>query len=211
MGSSNTITAAIFSAFLKCPTKARLLAIGERSRETYFSDVEAGISSMCKSRAWRMLHDRGESAEPATFGQMTDGVDFGTATRWFDCDTAVYDLALSQRGSAERSARKPASGELVVPVLFAPWEKLDLSDSLLVCFGALSLSQVTGVRAETGALVYGDNLRRRTVRISDHAARLDRTLQAIGSLLPGGQEPLLVLNAHCAVCDFRSKCRGVVR
>lgn len=209
MESSNTVTAAIFSAFLKCPTKARLLALGERPPESYFSKVESGISSMCKSRAWRMLHSRGESAEPAAFGQLVDGSDIGTATRWFDCDTAIYDLALPQRGSADRRARKPAKDCVVVPVLFSPWENPVPSEILLVCFGALSLSQATGMHAETGTLVYGDNLRRRTVRISDHTARLNRTIRAIVSLLPGGQEPPLVLNAHCVVCDFRSKCSGV--
>ena len=209
MEASDTLTAAILMAFLKCPTKARFLVLGDSPQETYFSDVEAGISSMYKSRAWRMLHDRGELAEPATFGQIADGGDDGTATRWFDCDTAVCDLALSQRGSVERRARKSAPGGRVVPVIFSPWEKPELSDSLLVCFGARSLSQATRTQMETGMLVYGDNLRRRTVRISDHAARLNRILREIGSLLPGGQDPPLVLNAHCSVCDFWYRCRGV--
>jgi hypothetical protein len=157
-------------AFLKCPTKARFLVLGDSPQETYFSGAEAGISSMYKSRAWQMLHDSGELAEPATFGQIADGGDDVTAKRWFDCDTAVCDLALFQRGSAERRTRQSAPGDRDVPVLFSPWEKLELSDSLLVCFGALSLSQVTRTQMETGMLVYGDNLRRKTIRISDYAS-----------------------------------------
>ncbi|WP_349283029.1 TM0106 family RecB-like putative nuclease [Polaromonas hydrogenivorans] len=205
--SDTLLSAAILRAFLKCPTKARFLALGKSPQETYFSDVEAGISSTYKSRAWRMLHDRGELVAPATFEQIADGD--GSATRWFDCDTAVCDLALSQRGLAEPRAQKSASGGRVVPVLFSPWEKPVLSDSLLVSFGARSLSQATRTQVETGILVYGDNLRRKTIRISDHAAQLNRVFREIGSLLPGGRDPPLVLNAHCSVCDFWSKCRGV--
>ena len=174
--SDTLLTVAILMAFLKCPTKARFLVLGDSPQETYFSDVEAGISSMYKSRAWRMLHDKGELAGPATFEQIADGGDDGTTPRWFDCDTAVGDFTLSQRGSVERRARKSAPGGRVVPVLFSPWEKPELSDSLLICFGALSLSQATRTQMETGMLVYGDNLRRKTVRISDHAAWLNRTL-----------------------------------
>jgi predicted RecB family nuclease len=147
-------------------------------------------------------------AVSATFGQIADCGD-GTARRWFDCDTAIWNLALSQRGSAERRTRKSTPGGCDVPILFSPWEKPELSDSLLVCFGALSLSQATRTQIDTGILVYGDNLRRRTVQISDHAAQLNRTLREIGSLLPGGRDPPLVLNAHCPVCDFWSRCRGV--
>lgn len=120
MEASDTLTAAILTAFFKCPTKARFLVLGDCPQETYFSDVEAGISSMYKSRAWRMLHDRGELAEPATFGQIAGGGDDGTATRWFDCDTAVCDLALSQRGLAARRVRKSAPRGRIVPVLFSP-------------------------------------------------------------------------------------------
>ena len=73
MESSDTLPAEILKAFLKCPTKARFLVLGEKPQEAYFSDVEAGISSMYKSRAWRILHDRGELAEPATLGQIAYG------------------------------------------------------------------------------------------------------------------------------------------
>lgn len=204
-----TATAAIFLAFHKCPTKAYLLAHGERPPETYFSDVEAEISLMYKSRAWQILQDRCKTAEATTFRQMTDDGSLGTATRWLDCDMAVYDLAHSQPGSAEHRTRKSDSGAPIVPVYFSPWEKPNLLDSLLVCFGALALSQATGIHSETGTLIFGDNLRRKTIQISDHAVRLNHAIRAIGALLPGGQEPPLVLNAHCAVCDFRSKCRGV--
>src|SRR5215471_6613730 len=48
MKTNNSITAAVFSAFLKCHTKAHLLAIGEPAACTYFTDIEARISSMYK-------------------------------------------------------------------------------------------------------------------------------------------------------------------
>jgi predicted RecB family nuclease len=143
-----------------------------------------------------------------TFGQIVDCVD-GTASRWFDCDTALWNLNLPRRGSAELRKRKSTPGGSIVPVLFSPWDKPELSDSLLVCFGAISLSQATRTQIETGMLVYGDNLRRRTVQISDHAAQITRILREIGSLLPGGRDPPLVLNAHCLVCDFWPRCRGL--
>jgi predicted RecB family nuclease len=206
MEACDTVTTAIFSAFLKCPTKARFLALGERPPETYFSDVEAGIGSMYKSWAWRMLHDRGELSELVTFAQLGDS---GTFTRWFDCETAVCNIVRLRGASVGTHQRKQVAGNLAVPVLFSPWEKPELSDSLLVCFGARLLSLATGVHAETGILIYGDGIRRKTVLTSDYASRLDRIIRDIGSVLPSGGETPLVLNAHCAVCDFRSKCRGV--
>ncbi len=53
MDTINSITAAAFIAFLKCPTKAHLLALGDPAPATYFTDIEARISSMYKSAAMR--------------------------------------------------------------------------------------------------------------------------------------------------------------
>ena len=55
MNTSDLITAAVFTAFLKCPTKAHLLAIGESAPATFFTDIEARISSMYKSVASRRM------------------------------------------------------------------------------------------------------------------------------------------------------------
>jgi len=56
MEARDTITATLLSAFLKCPTKARFLSLGERPPDSYFSDIEEAIASMYKSRACGMLH-----------------------------------------------------------------------------------------------------------------------------------------------------------
>ena len=71
-----------------------------------------------------------------------------------------------------------------VPVLFLPWDKPGLSDSLLVCFGALALSQATGILADTGTLIYGEGHRRKTVKIADHVIRTRQIIDAIGGNLP---------------------------
>jgi len=68
MDASNSITAAVFSAFIKCPTKAHLLAIGEPPPGTFFADIETRISYMYKAVAKRRLRVGDEVAEPLDFG-----------------------------------------------------------------------------------------------------------------------------------------------
>ena len=67
MDASNPITAAVFSAFLKCPTKAHLLAIGEPAPGTFFADIEARISSMYKAVAKRRSARRGRGSRTSRF------------------------------------------------------------------------------------------------------------------------------------------------
>ncbi|MGA7452305.1 MAG: hypothetical protein WBW73_13800, partial [Rhodoplanes sp.] len=78
-----------------------------------------------------------------------------------------------------------------------------------LCFGALALSQSTGILADTGTLIYGDGPHHRTVKIGDHVGRARQIIHEIGAICHGGETPPLILNRHCAVCDFQPKCRSL--
>jgi predicted RecB family nuclease len=209
MDASNAITAAVFSAFVKCPTKAHLVATDEHAPGTFFAEIEASISSMYKASAQRYLPVGAGAAEFIDFEQLHRSHHCETVTHYVDCDTAVYDLAPPSHRPKGPKSQKPLLSGAFVPVLFLPSDKLGSSDSLLVCFGALALSQATGQVADAGMLIYGDSHRRRTVRIREHVARVRQVIAAIGETCRDRKPPPLVLNRHCTVCDFQSRCRGV--
>ena len=208
MNASNPITAAAFSAFIKCPTKAHLLVVGEPPPGSFFANIETHISSLYKAVAKRRLCIGAGAAELLDFRQLLRSRDYATMSHDVDCETAVYDFALPHRPGG-RQPRKPKPSDAFVPVLLSPWDKLDISDSLIVCFGALALSQATGVLADTGTLIYGERLRRKAVKIRDHLARTHQIIEAIRVTCRGQEAPPPVLNRHCAVCDFQPRCRGL--
>jgi hypothetical protein len=209
MVANNPITAGLFSAFLKCPTKARLIAIGEHAPGTHFLDIEASISSMYKAAAKRQSPIAAEVAEFLDFVGRWRGLDDDAITLYVDCDTAVFDLAPPRHRPGGRRGRELSSSGTFSPLLFLPWDKPGPSDSLLVCFGALALSQATGILADTGRVIYGDGHHRKTVKIRDHAVRTRQSIDAIRATYHSSEPPPLVLNRHCAVCDFQPRCRDL--
>jgi predicted RecB family nuclease len=203
---SNSITAAVFLAFLKCPTKAYLLARHETAPDAFFTDTQARISSIYKSRVTQTLRVGGELIEPLDFRVICAGGCHGAVAHPIDCKTAIYNFVLPSRelgGSPDQELR---SGTFV-PVSLTPWDKPEASENLLVCFGALALSQVTGKRPEVGTLIYGEEHRRKTVKIEDHIAHTQQAIDGIEATCYGREPPPLVLNKHCAVCDFQARCR----
>ena len=209
MDASNPITAAVFFAFLKCPTKAHLLAIGEPPPGNFFADINLRISSTYKTAVKQRLSVAAQVPEILEVGQPWPGLASGAITHHVDCETAVYDFAPPLQRWGARQPQEPSSSGPLVPVLILPWEKPEPSDCLLVCFGALSLSQRTGILPDTGTLIYGDSHRRRTVKIGDHVARARQTIAAIEATCHGREPPPLILNRHCAVCDFQPRCRSL--
>ncbi len=207
MDAGNSITAAVFVAFLKCPTKAHLLAIGEPPPDNFFADINLRISSMYKAAVKQRLGVAAEVPEILDFGQPWPSLPSGGITHYVDCETAVYDFAPPLKRRGARQPHEPSPSDRPLPVLFFPWDKPKPSDCLLVCFGALSLSRRTGMLPDTGILIYGDSHRRRTVKIGDYVARARQTIAAIEATCHGREPPPLILNRHCAVSDFQPRCR----
>ena len=209
MDTINSITAAEFIAFLKCPTKAHLLAIGDPAPATYFTDMEARISLMYKSAAMRSLRVGAEMAEPLDFGELLSSRDHEVLAHPVDCKTAIYNSVLSSHEPGGCQSRKSTPSSSFVPVLLSPWDKPDVSDSLLVCFGALALSQITGILEDIGTVIYGEGHRRKTVKVGDHIVQTRQAIDAIVATNNTREPPPLLLNRHCAVCDFQQRCRGL--
>ena len=208
MDRRNSITAAVFIAFLKCPTKAHLLAIGDPAPATFFTDIEARISSMYKSGMMRSLRVGADLAEPLDFGELLSSGGHEGLAHPVDCKTAIYNSVLSTHEPGGCQSRKSTPSSFV-PVLLSPWDKPDVSDSLLVCFGALALSQITGILADTGTVIYGEAHRRKTVKVGDHTVRTHQAIDAIVATNNNREPPPLLLNRHCSVCDFQQRCRGL--
>jgi len=205
MEPNKQITSAIFSAFVKCPTKAYLLASGEQMPDAYFTELMTRVSSAYKNTASRELRLGNGRGEICNFKELLRVQEGETTHRHVDCDTAVYDL-LPTRRAGYRS--RVLAGN-AIPILFVPWEKPAASDSLVTCFGALALAQVIGKMPTSGTLIYGDSYRRKTMNIESYVAQTRQIIDAIAAPWREQKPPAVVLNRHCAVCDFQSRCRGV--
>jgi len=189
--------------------KAHLMAIGEPAPGAYFADIETRISSMYKAAAKRRSPTGAEVVDLLDFRELWGSLDHDAIMHYVDCHTAVYDIAPPPDRPGWRQRQELSSSDTFVPIRFLPWDKPGLSDNLLVCFCALALSQTTGTLANTGTVIYGEGHRRKTVKITDHTVRTRQTIDAIGVTCHGREPPPLVLNTHCAVCDFQPSCRGL--
>jgi hypothetical protein len=91
MNTNNSITAAVFCASLKCPTKAHFLAIDEPAPATFFSDIEARISLMYKSAVTRTLPVGAGVAKPLDFGELLSNRNNEALAHPVDCKTAIAE------------------------------------------------------------------------------------------------------------------------
>ena len=206
MSAISTISATVFAAYLRCPTKAYLLARGERPPGSFFTDTLGRISSAYKATACERL-----GAGVAGFASISrlplpTAPAPDRAVAFVDCETASYALDIPTRARSDCRTRKGEPGPDYVPVLFSAWDQSDQFDSLLICFGAVAVQQATGRKIPSvGKIIHGENQSIRTIKIADYLSKARQIIEAITSLSIDG-EPALVLNKHCRTCDFQTRC-----
>ena len=101
---------------------------------------------------------------------------------------------------------KPAQ---FIPIRFVFRNKLTKDDRLLLAFDALVLSQVLGREVSLGKIIHGDDHATLKVKTSALAGEVRKRLEKIAALLSSPAPPDLVLNRHCAECEFQARCRKI--
>jgi predicted RecB family nuclease len=101
---------------------------------------------------------------------------------------------------------KPAQ---FVPIRFVFRNKLTKDDRLLLAFDALVLSQALGREVSLGKIIHGDDHATLKVKTSALASGVRKRLEKTAALLSSPAPPDLVLNRHCAECEFQARCRKI--
>jgi hypothetical protein len=130
MDTNKQITAAVFSAFLKCPLKAYLLSVGDAAPGTFFADIKARISAMYSAAATCRFRPGAGTTAYLDFEELWGNLDYRDITCHVNCETAVYNVALPTDIPARLHPQDPSPSARFVPVLYVPWDKPDLSDSM---------------------------------------------------------------------------------
>lgn len=104
----------------------------------------------------------------------------------------------------------PAKGRnqpaYLIPIRFIFTNKLDNDDKLLLAFDAFTLSRALGHEIRFGKIIHGDNHVTTKVMISPLVARVRKRIDNIAVLLESSLPPELILNRHCAECEFQARC-----
>src|ERR1039458_909116 len=101
---------------------------------------------------------------------------------------------------------KPAQ---FVPIHFIFRNKLTKDDKLALAFDALALSEMIARAVSLGKIIHGDDHSTLKVKTSALEGEVRKRIEKISALLSNSSPPDLVLNRHCAECEFQSRCRKI--
>jgi predicted RecB family nuclease len=206
------ITPELFHAFLKCPTKCWLCATNESGSDNAYAEWFKAQNELYREHATeRMLatSSSDEVASSASIESLKSG-------RW-RLATNMAAQAQSDLWIVESELhvveRVPSTGRgkaaQFIPTRFIFTNKLGKDDKLLLAFDAFVLAKSLGREVKNGKIIHGDDHAMLKVRTLTLVGEVRSHLDKIATILSTPTPPDLVLNRHCAECDFQTRCRKI--
>jgi predicted RecB family nuclease len=202
-----TITPQVFEAYLKCPSKSFLRSLGETGSGNPYADWISTQDTLYTREGIRRLKQGRANNQCVTGPLDRAGLKSGTwqlatdskvCTRNLEC--TLHALERLPDGTAGTSAQ-------FIPTRFISANKLSRHDRLLLAFDAFVLSETLNREVDVGKIIHGDQRVSLTVHTDKLSGEVRKIIAKIAAVLSGQAPPDLVLNRHCAECEFQKRCR----
>jgi predicted RecB family nuclease len=201
------ITDEILAAYLKCETKAYLKVLSTVATDSEFADWQSELLSRFKQYGIAQLQHNLKQDEYFAGAPTFEVIRSGRFSLLTDCSLTAQNLR-STIHALERIVLKDSPRKYgYAPTRFTPNERITKDDKLLLAFDALILSSVTGQRPSFGRLVHGSSYKSIRIKMADLLDSAKELVGRISLLGAANHSPDLILNRHCAECEFRTRCK----
>jgi predicted RecB family nuclease len=205
------ITQEIFEAFLHCPTKSYLSCrpdVLDAAPNQSWQPWEESFMQNGSSRLRAAVFD----CEEYTGTPAADAIKRQQYRMIFDYTALTTDLRAHLRalelvhlpGAKDRSVRQ------YVPIRLLSEERISTANRLLLAFDALVFSQAASTTLPPiGKLMHGRKYSMTTVLLTPLYPKVQSVIAAIYTQQASSTPPPLLLNKHCAECQYASRCRRI--
>ncbi len=204
------ITDGLFNAFLKCKTKAHLMARGVESvRSPHpISNWQRDLAESFKKRS--LDHLLSADCTGGCIVGSPPPEDLRNAKHHFVVEPLVRARDLESHIHVLERAPLPSQRRYnpYVPIRFIPSEKITKHHKLALAFDAFVLWQATAQMPLSGKIIHGLNRTVLAVKLNPLIREVASLVEKLRDLLADSAAPDLVLIRHCSECEFEARCRG---
>jgi len=201
------ITPSLFHAHLKCPTKCWLRFTGEPATGNSYAEWVQRQNETYQTTAIECLRSEVPQDEcavaPAQENLKTSKWRLGFEVLLTPSENLETRLHAVERVAAEGRG-KPAQ---FIPIRYVFTNKLGKDEKLLLAFDAFVLSEILGREISLGKIIHGGNHATLKVKTLALTSEVRKHIEKITAFLSSPSPPDLILNRHCAECEFQAGCR----
>ncbi|MDO8951765.1 MAG: TM0106 family RecB-like putative nuclease, partial [Draconibacterium sp.] len=95
----------------------------------------------------------------------------------------------------------------ITPVFTTPFEKVTTTDKLFISLQALLIQAEFNLKIANCKVIHGKNLQGTQFKLSSTTKNIKKIITELNKMLSDSSEPTLILNKHCAICEYNASCK----
>src|SRR6266849_2573971 len=199
----------IFRAFLRCETKAYLKFLGATGDQREFTDWERNLVEDYKQQCCIQLRSNFREDECLIGTLLPQALENNMYRLVIDCAVHAQESQAHIHAIERLASPGKTKHNTYIPMRFVPSEKITKYDKFLLAFDALVLSTAFGKAPLFGKIIHGHEQAAVKVDLAELMAMAKTIVGKIAAQQKSQTPPQLVLNKHCAECEFKAQCRQV--
>jgi predicted RecB family nuclease len=205
MDITKIITDELLKSFVDCSFKGYLLLRGESGNKSDYELLQQELKANCSGEILRGLQDNKRFTQISR--ESHSSLEYLKRGKALIVDTQIThgDLSAHFDGIEKIDGNSSLGTFYYVPIIFSHSNKVPKEETLLLAFRAILLSRIQKRHPEYGRLIYGVpcktvkiNLKKQTNEVTSLIEKLKNS---------ANEQPLVLLNQHCQICEFKQKCR----
>jgi predicted RecB family nuclease len=200
------ITGDIIESYLACRFKAHLKLAGIQGIRSDYEGFLLQSRQAVRQQAIGMILSRTSRDDVTSNVPLAAGT-LRARSSYF-LDTLLEDDQLSLRFDGLKRVDGPSGlGDFhFVPMLFHEGRTVGKDQKLLLEVMGMCLSQIQGKLPAYGVTWHGQECGATNVRLNQDVRRSQQIVHELKEMANTGAPPSLILNKHCAICEFRQRC-----
>ena len=200
------ISDTIFEAFLECPTKCWLQYNQKPGDDNVYTNFvkKQGNEYRSFGLSQFVLKTNPEKCVQSPLVQVPI-----KKIKWL----LAYDFVaekgnwISRPDAVERVVNKEDNTTRLLPIRFICKSKVGKINKILLAFDALILAKLFKINVSHGKLVYSSECFTLKIALSSLIPEARKLTAEITKIIASNDQPDLILNRHCAECEYNTTCR----
>jgi predicted RecB family nuclease len=200
------LTSSLLEDYLRCESKSYLRLQGRHGQTTDYSVLCAQLDAHHRASALQWLVAQSTTVGVRRFGGLRLQ-DLATGHAMIlDAVAGADGLETHFDGLQREPGDSPLGPYYYRPIRFCRNVQPGSTVHLLLAFDALILGHLQGPCPDDGILICGPAFKRIRIRLRTHLDSLATVLTRLRLQTDHMNEPSLVLNRHCDICEFKQLC-----
>jgi len=201
------ITNDLFASYLQCKYKAFLKGRGESGNKTEYEELYLELRNKHKKQVIEKIKNHFQRDEilqkpSISLRDLKEGKQVILNPIIENPQRRVHYDAF------EKIEGKSKLGDFhYIPLLMSENEKIFRDNRLILSFLSIELGDIQGKQPEWGKIIYGEQQKVSRIKIGNLLRDTQNILKEIEKVMNETNEPRLMLNKHCPICEFKDSCR----